>query len=113
MKNIPPQFKPRFAEMLRKYSAAFSRTDDEIGNCPIMPQKIELLDPTKITAKPAYRTPDALRPVAEEYVKKLVAQGVLESSRSPFASPLLIVKKPGYDDPTLPVFQRYRAVVDY
>ena len=113
MKNIPPEFKQRFAMMLRKYSAAFSRTDEEIGNCPVMPQKIELLDPSRVTAKPAYRTPDALRPVAEEYVKKLVDQGVLESSKSPFSSPLLIVKKPGYVDPRLPVFQRYRAVVDY
>ena len=113
MKNIPQEYKQRFAALIRKYSAAFSKTDEEIGCCPIMPQKLELLDPDKITARPAYRSPDALRPVAEEYVKKLAEQGVLQPSRSPFSSPLLIVKKPGHSDPKLPVFQRFRAVVDY
>ena len=113
MKNIPSQYKSKFAALLRKYSSAFSRTDEEIGKCPVMKQKIELLDPSQVTARPAYRTPDALRPVAEEYVKKLAAQGVLEASKSPFSSPLLIVKKPGYVDPELPIFRRYRAVVDY
>ena len=113
MKNIPLNQKARFSQLLRQYALAFSKTDDEIGTCPVVKQKIELLDPNQITSKAPYRIPDALRPVAQEYVDKLLAQGVIENSFSPFSSPLLLVKKAGASDPTLPVFRRYRCVVDY
>ena len=113
LKNIPAMVKGRFASLLRKYQKAFSATVDEIGKCHAIKQRIELLDPNLVTAKAPYRIPEALKPVAFEYVHKLLRQKVLEPSTSPFSSPLLLVKKPGADDPSLPVFRRYRCVQDY
>ena len=113
LENIPREYHARFSYVLRKHSAAFCRTDDEIGKCTAVKQKIELLDPRMVSARPPYRIPEALRPVADEYVQKLLKQGVIRPSRSPWSAPLLLVKKPGVTDPSLPLFRRYRACVDY
>ena len=54
---------------------------------------INLMDPRPIKSKP-YPLPHALRKVVDDEVKEMVELGVIEPSNSPYASPVVLVKKP-------------------
>ena len=54
---------------------------------------IELTDPRPIKSRP-YPLPHALRQVVEDEVKEMLELGVIEPSSSPYASPVVLVKKP-------------------
>ena len=113
MINIPAQWRPQYKAVIRKYGKAFSKSDDDIGKCEVMPQRIRLDRPDVVISRPPYRIPYQLRSVAQEYVHRLLRQGVIVPSQSPFSSPLMLVKKPGADNPNLPVMSRFRVVHDY
>ena len=93
--NIPVENKGTFAKLLRKFQDVFSKTDEDIGHSKTVTQKITLCDPNKITARQPYRVPHHLAVVVDAYITKLLRQGVIEPSNSPWASPLMILRKPG------------------
>ena len=113
MENIPVEYRQKYKNVIWKYADAFSKSDDDIGKCEVMPQHIQLTQPDVVVSRPPYRIPFELRGLAHEYVQRLLRQGVIVPSQSPFSSPLLLVKKPGAADPNLPVMSRYRIVHDY
>ena len=54
---------------------------------------IKLTDPRPVKSKP-YPLPHALRQVVGDEVKEMLELGVIEPSSSPYASPVVLVKKP-------------------
>ena len=54
---------------------------------------IELKDPTKISASRAYRRTPQMNEIISEEVRKLFEEGIIRESDSPFAAPVVIVKK--------------------
>ena len=67
------------------------------------------MDPNKITSINPYRLSHYLKEVAVDYVKKLLAAGVVPKSNSVFNSPLMLVKKL-HADPNKPLAEQYRLV---
>ena len=112
MSNIPQCYRAQFQALLQKYSNLLNDAADDIGHCELMPQNIELKDPSKITCTPPYHIPPALTPVVDHFVDKLLAAGVIRPSNSPFSSPLMLVKKANAD-PTKPLLEQYRVVNDF
>ena len=59
-----------------------------------------------------YRLAPHLRVVAEEYIDKMLAAKIIRPSHSPYASPLMLVRKAVKLDPLNPL-KGYRVVLDY
>lgn len=66
--------------------------------------KIELVDPHKIVQRCPYRLAPAEKQIVREKIEQLLEAGVIRESSSPFASPILLVKKKDNSD---------RLCVDY
>ena len=113
LEKIPLQTRPGYRRLLQEFHDIFSRHPDDVGKCDLLPQHIILKDPNKVASTPPYRIPHHLQEVALQYVDKLLRANVIRPSKSPFSSPLLLVKKPGVDDPTKPLIERWRVVHDY
>ena len=112
MKEVPAKYKLQFKNLVRKFEDVFSADPDAVGKCDVYPQKITLLDPTKVCTQRSYNVAPNLQHVVESYVRKLLAQGVIEESKSPWSSPLLLIKKPGPLDPNN-IVKSFRIAHDY
>lgn len=112
LNHLPNQLQKQYKDVLIEFPDIFSLNPNDIGHCKILPQKIILKDPNKITSIPPYRTAPNLQPVVKEYVHKLLDTGVIQRSTSPFCSPLLLVKKAGSKS-NQPLVQQYRVVHDF
>ncbi len=65
--------------------------------------------PGVVVRQRAYRIPEARRPAIEEEVKKMLELEIVEPSRSPWASPIVMVPKP---DNTLRFCNDFRKLND-
>lgn len=57
--------------------------------------RIDPIDPSKIVQRRPYRLAPAEKEIVKEKVESLLKAGVIRESNSPFASPILLVKKKG------------------
>ena len=110
--KVPLRYQHQYRNLLRSYADVFSTNDLDIGHCRSLPHHVRLKDPNRLTAINQYRLPFHLKEVAIDYVKKLLAAGVVRKSTSVFNSPLMLVKKP-HADPTKPLAEQYRLVHNY
>nr|XP_029131621.1 uncharacterized protein LOC109976004 isoform X2 [Labrus bergylta]XP_029131685.1 uncharacterized protein LOC109976275 isoform X2 [Labrus bergylta]XP_029131751.1 uncharacterized protein LOC109976603 isoform X2 [Labrus bergylta]XP_029132059.1 uncharacterized protein LOC109978500 isoform X2 [Labrus bergylta]XP_029138609.1 uncharacterized protein LOC110004405 isoform X2 [Labrus bergylta] len=79
-------------QMLREESASFSKTDDDIGCIEKLQLSISLKD-TEPVAKTYLSVPKPLYREMKDYLHDLIAQGWVEKSNSPYASPVVCVRK--------------------
>ena len=79
-------------QMLREESASFSKTDDDIGCIEKLQLSISLKD-TEPVAKTYLSVPKPLYREMKDYVHDLIAQGWVQKSNSPYASPVVCVRK--------------------
>ena len=110
--NIPVGLHARYTALIKRYSTVFSKNQYDVGQTKVLPQNIILKDSRKIACTPPYRTPEHLRPIAEDFIIKLSQAGIVTPSLSPFNSPLMLVKK-GDANPDKPLSEQYRVVHDY
>ena len=110
--KVPTRYQHQYRNLLRSYADVFSTNDLDIGHCRSLPHYVRLKDPHRLTAINQYRLPFHLKEVAMDYVKKLLAAGVVRKSTSVFNSPLMLVKKP-HADPSKPLAEQYRLVHNY
>ena len=112
IRDVPNEYKHTFTDLIKSFADVFSSSPDVVGRCDIFPQKITLIDKEKVACKRPYPIPPNLTPIVESYVLKLLKQKVIESSRSCFNSPLLLIRKPGPMDPNN-IFKSYRIAHDF
>ena len=112
LSTIPSKYVAHYRSLLRSYADVFSKNDLDIGHCRSLPHRVRMRDPHRITSINQYRLPHHLKGVAIDYVKKLLAAGVVRKSTSVFNSPLMLVKKP-HADPKKPLAEQYRLVHNY
>ena len=110
--HIPTNYQPNYRALLCSYSDVFSKNDLDLGHCKDLPHQVRLIGPNRITAINQDRLPHHLKEVAIDYVKKLLAAGVIRKSNSVFNSPLMLVKKP-HAEPKKPLDKQYRLVHNY
>ncbi|KXJ15652.1 Retrovirus-related Pol polyprotein from transposon 297 [Exaiptasia diaphana] len=84
--------KESLRRVIHKYLSTFSQDDDDIGYCDLVEHRIETTDerPFKI---PHRRVPPHQWEEVREYIKKSLARGVIRESSSPYASPVVLVRK--------------------
>ena len=112
LRSIPIEYHATYRDLISSHSDVFSLDPNDIGRCRAITQKIELIDPKKVSCIPPYRTPHHLQPIVNDYVNKLVNSGVIRKSNSPFSSPLMLVRK-ATAQPSQPLVEQYRVVHDY
>ena len=84
--------KNRLRQALGQYSDIFVGPDGRVGQTDLVRHKIKLRDETPIKI-PARRLPIHQREIATDDIYKMLNQGIIEPSESPWAAPIVLVKK--------------------
>ncbi|XP_064479068.1 uncharacterized protein LOC135392282 [Ornithodoros turicata] len=100
---VPPKQRDNLLTLLEKYRNCFAVEVSEIGCTDAVEMKLELTTDIPVTFRP-YRLSSSEREVVRELVEELRSAGIVVDSTSPYASPILLVRKRTGD---------YRLCVDY
>ena len=90
--DLDEEQKERFYQLLHTYQAQFMTTKDDIGRTNLVQHTIHTGDHIPIKQKPR-REPIGMQGVIQEEIKKMEEKGVIEPSNSPWASPVVLVRK--------------------
>lgn len=89
--------KPKIERLKKKYSDCFSETLDCIGSYKNGKMKITVTSNKPVNRQP-YRVSFANRKIITNIVEELLANGIIKPSDSPYASPIVLVKKQNGED---------------
>ncbi len=78
--------------LLNSYQDIFATGSGELGLTSVTEHKIETQDAVPVKQLPR-RLPNALRPVVEEQISEMLEKEVIQPSNSPWASPIVLVRK--------------------
>ncbi len=99
-----PELKTSLLSLLNKYRHVNALPGEPLGATDKTEHNINLKPNTHPIYIPVYRLPQSQRQIVDQQVKDMLAQGVIQHSRSPWNSPLFLVpKKDG----------QYRPVIDF
>ena len=82
----------RVMQLLKKFSDAFSKNDRDIGCTGLVKHKIKTEGSSPIKQKP-YRLPKQHVKEAQNQLDKMIEDGVVERSESPWCFPVILVRK--------------------
>ena len=80
------------AQQLETFADVFAMDSGELGSTELVTHTIDTGESPPIK-QPARRVPFALHQAVDEMVEKMLSQGVVEPSHSPWSSPVVIVEK--------------------
>ena len=84
--------KPQLTKLITEYMDVFALNSQELGRTSLVKHVINTGDHPPVR-QPVRRTPFALRNKVDEMVQEMLTQGVIQPSQSPWASPIVLVKK--------------------
>lgn len=96
---------------IKRFTNVFTDTGD-VGKSSVVPHFFEVKDKSVVVCEAIRRIPENLKPIVTEYVNKLLDMGIIKKSNSPFNSPLMLVKKKGFDPSEKDIFRNWRCVHD-
>jgi transposase InsO family protein len=79
-------------DLLRQFRHLFVDKPEELGCCRLLEHEIDVQGHPPIRSR-AYRVSPEQRDVIEEEVQKMHSKGVIRPSKSPWSSPIVLVKK--------------------
>ena len=85
--------KGKLNELLLRYSDLFSTPEGHLGKTDVIKHEIKLIDPHKVIYVPSYRLPVKFVNEIDNAVSKMLEDGVIQKSTSPYNFPLLCVPK--------------------
>ena len=91
--DITPHQQTIVKSFLKKWTHIFSHSDTDIGRTNIVKHKINLTDETPIKQR-HYRIPPHMYEEVKRHIHDMLEAGVIRESCSPFASPVVLVRKP-------------------
>ena len=94
--EISSEQKDRFQEILLKHPDVFSKHEYDVGKSSGIEHCIKVTDDNPVKV-PYRRIPPSQWQEVREYLKKALSQGIICESCSPYASPVVIVRKPNDD----------------
>ena len=104
------QFTPdqlrKLKEMLLKHQKVFSRGDHDLGYTDKVKHRIETTDDTPIRL-PHRRLSPHLQPAVRDHLERMLKNGIIRESNSPFASQAVVIEK---KDKTLRICVDYRLL---
>ena len=90
--QLSPEAKSQLASLLEEFHHVFSKDDHDLGRTNLEVHQIPTGSARPIRLPPR-RAPMHLRADIEQQVQDMIAQGVVEECSSPWAAPLVVVKK--------------------
>ena len=100
--------KQKLAKLLLKYEAIISRGPTDIGNCKLLTHRIETGDTSPIRMAPR-RIPYFQQEEVQQDISAKEAAGIVKKSTSPWAFPIVVVRK---EDGTARICVDYRRLND-
>ena len=98
--------KQRLDKLLKDYDDVFAYTSDQLGRCSLVKHKIDTGNHPPIRLR-SYRTSPAYREEIDEQINDMLDNGVISPSVSPWAAPVVLVKK---SDGTMRFCVDYRKI---
>ena len=90
--GLSPQQLSQMQALLKEYMDIFSLQPSDLGTSDQMTHSIDTGDHRPIR-QPPRRLPFSLRSKTNELVKEMLDQGIIQPSKSPWASPVVLVEK--------------------
>jgi len=78
--------------LLKEFSTVFSKDENDLGRTDLVTHVIDTGD-NRPVRQPLRRQPPAYQQLIKQHVTSMLAQGVIEPARSPWASNIVLVKK--------------------
>ena len=89
--NLSPLQQQQLTELFKEYQDVFSQGDDDLGNTPLLEHGIETHGPP--LRQPYRRQNPAVRREEMAQVQQMPSSSVIRPSNSPWASPVVMVRK--------------------
>lgn len=100
---ITPEERLKLVQLLNEYRDCFAQSISEIGQAKNVEMKITLIEEKPFTYRP-YRLAEIEKQKVRDIIGELLENNIIEESQSPYASPILLVKKKDGD---------FRMCIDY
>ena len=95
--------------LIAEYRDIFALKPEELGRTGLIQHRIDTGDNPPIRQRP-YRVAETQRGIIEEHVTDMLNRGIIQPSTSPWASPIILVKKKDGTDRFVVDFRRLNAV---
>lgn len=95
--HLQKQHLDEVTNLIREFNDIFYVEGDMLSTCELVKHDIPFYTDSKIPNIKNYRLPFAQRETIQKHVDKLLEQDIIEPSKSPYNSPLLLVPKKGTD----------------
>ena len=89
--NLSPLQQQQLNELFKEFQDVFSQSDDDLGNTPLLEHGIETHGPP--LRQPYRRQNPATRREEMTQVQQMLSSNVIRPSNSPWASPVVMVRK--------------------
>ena len=89
--GLTPTEKQQLLALLTQFSDLFATTDRPLGKTEVVKHAVKTSGPP--IRQPLRRIPEALKEVVQQEVQKMLKQGVISPSDSPWSSPIVMVRK--------------------
>ena len=106
--DLEPEQRERVTSLLAQFSDVLS---DKPGKAHVAPYHIQMTSKTPIRVKP-YQIPLRLTDAVKAEIREMEAAGIIEKSDSPYASPIVVVKKKEGGVRVCGDYRRVNAVVE-
>jgi predicted aspartyl protease len=90
--KLTPEITEQLRQLLCRYANLFAKNDDDLGRTNVVLHDIDTGDAKPIHQAPR-RVPAALQPDVDKEIKQMLERGIIESGQSPWASPIVLVRK--------------------
>jgi len=90
--EVPSEFREEVMTLLRKNIDLFTSEDKDLGRTDTVKMKIDTGEHKPIKKQP-YRTPLRQRKLVDKAINEMLEAGIVERSRSPWGSPIVLVEK--------------------
>lgn len=90
--TVPTEYKHLLMPILKENSDIFAAHDTDFGKTDTVTMKIDTKGHPPIKQRP-YRTPLAQQHLVDEAINEMLEKDIIEKSNSPWASPIVLVKK--------------------
>lgn len=103
LRDLPLEAAEAVASLIKKHEGAFSTGPFDLGFCSLIPHEINLSDDKPVSLPYRRVVPDRVVAV-KQLLQDLLDRGIIRRSTSPYASPIVLVKKKT---------GKYRLCIDY
>ena len=90
--EVPQEYRSVLLPLLEQNKDVFAAHDTDFGRTNTVTMKIDTKGHAPIKQRP-YRTPLTQQKIVDEAVDEMLEKGIIERSSSPWASPIVLVKK--------------------